>query len=75
MDTMNDTNTATARKTIDTLREYSFRSEDANELARVSLGFIDAMSRLMADEAIADKVADAIDAVGLTSKARFLSNK
>ena len=33
------------------------------------------MSRLMSDEAIADKVADTIDAVGLTSKARFLSNQ
>lgn len=73
MDTTNDT--ATARNTLDTLREYSFRSEDANKLARVSLGFIDAMSRLMSDEAIADKVADTIDAVGLTSKARFLSNQ
>lgn len=73
---MDDTNNVdTARETIDTLREFSYRSENANELARVSLGLIDAMSHLMSDTDIADKVADTIDAAGLVEKARFLSRR
>lgn len=71
----NTNNIDTARETIDTLREFSYRSENPNELARVSLGLIDAMSHLMSDADIADKVADKIDAAGLVEKARFLSRR
>lgn len=63
-----------ARSAINTLRDFSYRSENANELARISLGLIDVVSHLMAEDNIAEKVADKIDAVGLINKAKFIAS-
>ena len=60
------------QKSIDTLCDYAYASENTNELARISIASIQVIETLLNDENIADKVADAFNAAGLNEKADYI---
>ena len=63
------------QKSICTLNKYAFTSENANELARISIAAIQVIETLLNDESIADKVTEAFNASGLNEKADFIHSK
>lgn len=63
------------QKSIETLCNYAYASENANELARISIAAIQVIETLLNDEDVADKVADAFDTSGLNEKADFIHSK
>lgn len=60
------------QKSVDTLRHYSYSSENTNELARISIASIQVIEALLNDEDIADKVIDAFEDAGLDKKADYI---
>ena len=60
------------QKSVDTLRHYSYSSENTNELARISIASIQVIETLLNDENIADKVTDAFNDAGLNEKADYI---
>lgn len=63
------------RESVATLRDYAYSSENANELARISIASIQVIETLLNDENVADKVADAFDTSGLNEKADFIRSR
>lgn len=63
------------QKSIETLCNYAYASENANELARISIASMQIIETLLNDKEIADKVADAFNDSGLNEKADFIHSK
>ena len=63
------------QRSIDTLCNYAYASENANELARISIASMQIIETLLNDEDVADKVDDAFNASGLNEKADFIRSR
>ena len=63
------------QKSIETLCNYAYASENTNELARISIASMQIIETLLNDEDIADKVTDTFNASGLNEKADFIHSK
>lgn len=63
------------QKSIETLSNYAYASENTNELARISIAAIQVIETLLNDESIADKVVNTFNSSGLNEKADFIQSR
>ena len=63
------------QKSIETLCNYAYASENANELARISIASMQIIETLLNDADIAGKVITAFENTGLNEKADYIRSR